>query len=126
MNAVKSIKFFTEETDNFHDFQMWSEVNNFHLDACTRRKVGIGEMYECYRYRGPKQEKHLSEIIIRDAQTNKVHVIHFETFDSDNKYSALHLSPAASEVRNYAYRQWKRLEAKNAAYYECSTKEIAH
>ena len=62
------------------------------------------------------REKHLSEIIIRDAQTNKVWVIHFETFDSENRYSALHLSPAASEVRNYAYNQWKRLEAKNSAH----------
>ena len=124
MNAVKSINFFSEQTDNFDDFVAFCSVFNHHCDACTHRKVGIGEMYECYRYRGPKQEKHLSEIIIRDSQTNKVWVIQFETFDSENRYSALHLSPAASEVRNYAYKQWKRLEAKNSAHYVHSTKNI--
>ena len=118
----KRIWFVENQTDNFNDFQAFCEVNNYHLDACTKRKIGIGEMYESYKFVGPNQDKHLSSIIIRDAQTNKCFVISFET--TEGKYNALHLSPESSEVRTYAYKQWKRLEEKNRKFYETSTYEI--
>lgn len=107
----KRIWFFDNQTENFDDFCAYCEVNNFHIDACNRRKHGIGEMYESYKYIG--NDKYLSCIIIRDAQTNKAYIINFET--KDGKYIALHLSPESSEVRQYAYKQWKRLEEKNLA-----------
>lgn len=122
MKFLKSITFEKQEHKNIDDFRAYCEIMNLHLDACTRQKVGIGEMYETYRYRGPNGVKHLGNIIIRDAQTGNSFVIYFQT--KSDKYEALHLSPESSEVREYAYNQWKRLCKKNAKFYETSTYEI--
>ena len=107
----KRIWFIENQTEDFNDFCAYCEANNFHLDISSRRKSGIGEAYESYKFKG--NDKYLSCIIIRDAQTNKAYIINFET--KDGEYMALHLSPESSEVRKYAYKQWKRLEEKNSA-----------
>lgn len=122
MEFLKNITFEKQEHENIKDFKAYCEVMNLHLDACMRRKVGIGEMYATYCWQGRNAEKYLRNIIIRDAQTGNSFTIYFETKGGQQK--ALFLSPESSEVQFYAYNQWKRLCEKNAKHYETSTYEI--
>ena len=106
---LKRIWFEEYQAKNLHDFEVACEMDNLHLDACLRRKEGIGEWYASYKL--PKGEPMLSCMILRDAQTNKYFVIDFET--KDGEYLVPYRGPEASEVNEYAYRQWKRLVEKN-------------